>query len=258
MNFKPIGLVPSESRFSDIKYTLVGAFYGFLVGNFFVISAAIVDRLIYPDLPLGIDWSLFAMRWVWVGPGLALIGAITSLFNEKMPGLLIGALATGLLVLMSALFFSPVTTGLKLIVLIFGLVPVAALSLPVALILRWLVDKHENALQLQQRIPRIILLVLLAILLGAGSGYFSKMSRRAVEATRFMHHLLQTAPQAAKSPVRDLPGFQSHAGMGYQLLQSASKSSTEGFDVRAEYEDGYSVTCVVVLYPGSQPYISDC
>jgi len=258
MKLERVEVVETESRFRDVKYTLVGAFYGFLAGNAFVISGATVDRLLHPDLPLGIDWSIVAMRWVWIGLGLALIGAITSFFNDKMPGLLAGALVTGFVALTSALFSSPVTTGLKVLVLIFTLAPMAAMSLPVTLILRWLVDKHEDALQLQQHIRRISLLVLLAIVLGAGSGYFLKMSRRAVQATRFMHHQLQTAPQDAESPIHDLPDFQSHVDMNYQLFQGPSESSAEGFDVRAEYNDGYSVNCVVVIYPGSDPYFSDC
>jgi hypothetical protein len=98
----------------------------------------------------------------------------------------------------------------------------------------------------------------LAVILGIGTGYFVKMPRRAVEATRFLHQVLQTAPQDTESPVRDLPGFQSHLGMRYRLFQTPSDTSTEGFDVRAEYEDGYNVNCVVVVYPGNDPYLTDC
>jgi hypothetical protein len=258
MKLEPIAFAETESRFRDIRYVLVGALYGFLIGNAFVITASTVDRLLYPDLALGMDWSLFAMRWVWIAPGLALIGAIATLFSEKLPGLLVGAVIAGLLALVSALFLSPVTMGMKVIVLIFTLIPMAVMSLPVSLILRWLVDKHEHALELQQHMTGIIPLVLLAIVLGIGSGYFLKMSKRAVAATRFFDNLLQTAPQDAKSPIRDLPGFGEHTGLSYQLYQRTSETSTEGFDVRAEYPDGYSVTCIVVVYPGHDPYLSDC
>jgi hypothetical protein len=236
---------------------LVGALYGFLIGNAFVITASIVDRLLYPDLPLGMDWSTIAMRWVWIAPGLALIGAVATLFNEKLPGLLVGAAVTGLLALLSALFLSPVTVGLKVIVLIFSLIPMAAMSLPVTLILRWLVDRHEQALEVQH-MTQIVFLVLLAIVLGLGSGYLMKMSKRAVAATRFFDNLLQTAPQDAQGPIHNVAGFQEHMDMSYKLFQRTSETSTEGFDVRAEYPDGYSVTCIVVVYPGREPYLSDC
>lgn len=258
MKLEPIAVAPTESRFRDIKYLLVGALYGFLIGNAFVIAGSAVDRLLYPDLPLGFDWSLFAMRWTWIALGLAVLGAITSLFSERMTSLLVGATIAGLLALLSALLLSPVTMGVKLIVLIFALIPMAAMALPVTLILRWLVDRHEDILAQKQQLVRIVPLVLLAIVLGVGGGYFLKSTARAAQAMRFAHHLLQTAPQDPESPFRDLPGLQSHIGMRYKLFQKTSEASTEGFDVRAEYEDGYSVTCIVIVYPGRDPHLSDC
>lgn len=254
MKFQPITFAQPESRFRDVRYMLVGALYGFLVGNAVVITASIVDRLLYPDLPLGMDGAMIAMRWVWIALGLAVIGAVATLFTERLPSLLMGAAVAGLLALLSALFLAPVTVGLKVIVLIFTLLPMAAVSLPVTLILRWLVDRHEQALELQQHMTRIVPLVLLAIVLGVGSGYLMKMSNRAVAATRYFDDLLQDA----KSPLHDVAGFQEHMDMSYKLFQRTSKTSTEGFDVRAEYPDGYSVTCIVVVYPGREPYLSDC
>jgi hypothetical protein len=46
--------------------------------------------------------------------------------------------------------------------------------------------------------------------------------------------------------------------MQYKLFQKASEASTEGYDVRAKYEDGYTLQCTVVVYPGFNTYISDC
>jgi hypothetical protein len=257
MKLEPLQPPQTESTVRSPQHILAGALYGFLTGSAFVISGTLVDRLLHPDLPLGMDWPLFTTRAVWVVLGLMLIGAITSLFTETLPGLLSGAVVAGFVAMVSALVSASTTLGLKILVLIFTLVPMAALSLPVTLILRWLVDKHDHALQ-SRRIAQIAFLVLLAVFLGAGSGYFLKMSRRALDATRYMQQSLQTAPQNANNLIHDLPGFQSHAGMKYELFQTASRSSTEGFDVRAEYKDGYTVNCVVVVYPGSAPYLSDC
>jgi uncharacterized membrane protein (UPF0136 family) len=258
MKFEPITFAETESRFRDYRYMLVGALYGFLIGNVFVLTASMVDRLLYPDLPLGMDWSLFAMRWLWIALGLALIGATATLFSEKLPSLLVGAVVAALLALVSALLLSQATMGLKIVVLIFTLIPMAAMSLPVTLILRWLVDQHEQALGLRQYMTRIVPLILLAVVLGIGSGYFLKMSKRAVTATRFFDNLLQTAPQDTENPIRDVKGFQEHMDMSYRLFQKPSETSTEGFDVRAEYPDGYNMTCIVVVYPGQAPYLSDC
>jgi hypothetical protein len=84
------------------------------------------------------------------------------------------------------------------------------------------------------------------------------MSRQAVEATRFLHHLLQTASQDLESPIRDVPGLQSHMDVSYRLFPRPSETSSEGFDIRAEYADGYRVNCTVVAYPQRDPYLSDC
>jgi hypothetical protein len=258
MKLQSLELIQVESRFSPLKYILLGALYGFLVGSAFVMTGSVADRLLHPDLPLGFDGSLFLMRWAWIAFGLAAVGAIASLLNEKFPSLIISAVVAGFVALVSALFLSPVGTGMKVVVLIFALIPMAALSLPVAWLLRWFADKHEQGLEFSQPFVRIIPLIAFAILLGIGSGYFLKMPKRAVQATQFFYNLLQAAPQDAKNPIRDLPGFESHHGMSYELFQKPSESSTEGFDVRAEYADGYSLMCVVVVYPGYDPYLSDC
>jgi len=258
MKLERVGTMEMQSRFRDVKYMLAGALYGLLIGTMFVISAATVDRLLYPDLSLGMDWSLFLARWVWIALGLALTGAVACLFTEKMPSLLLGSAAAGIVTLVSALFFSTIAIGLKVMLLVFLLLPAAAVSLPLVLILRWLVDRHEQALEEKHILRWVLPLVLLAIVLGLGSGCFMKMSRRALQAVRFMHEVLQTTPDDMQSQVRDLPGFQSHADQEFRLFQTASETSTEGYDVRAEYEDGYSLNCVIVVYPGSNPYISEC
>ena len=258
MNIKPIEPLQTQSRLPRLPHMLAGAMYGFLLGTAFVLSAAVVDRLLHPDLPLGMDWSALATRVLWIVLGLILIGIAAALFNETIPSLLLGAVLSGILALTSALLSSSTTqTGIKVMVLIFALMPVSAMSLPVTLVLRWLVDRHEKALKLQ-RTGQVFLLVLLAIALGAGSGFFMKMSPQALQATRFMDRLMQTAPLDDKNPIHNLPGFASHAAMRYRLFQSPSQYSTEGFDVRAEYPDGYGVRCTVVLYPERDPFETGC
>ena len=248
----------NDTRLRKIQRAMVGALYGLLAGTAFVLMSAFIDFLLYPDLPLGADWSLVAVRWTLIGLGLALIGGLTCFFSETWAGLLAGAVAASLLALTSALFFSPTTTALKVIVLLFTLVPAAAMSLPIAWIFRHLAERHAHALQLKQPATRIAGLVLIAVLLGAGFGYFAKMSPSAVKAIRYLHEDLQTMETSPKQELKDLSGLHEHAGMQYKLFQKESDDSTEGYDVRAEYEDGYSVQCVVVVYPGSSPYLSSC
>ena len=249
---------PNEMRLQKIQRTLVGAFYGLLAGTAFVLISGFIDLLLYPDLPLGVDWSLVVVRWILIGLGLALIGGLTCFFSETWAGLLAGAVCASLLALTSALLFSPTTTAMKLIVLMFTLVPTASMSLPIAWIFRRLAERHSHALRMGQPATRITWLVLITVALGVGLGYFAKMSSREVSAVRYLHEALQTLEESPKQQLRDLAGLQEHAGMEYKLFQKKSGSSTEGYDVRAEYRDGYIVQCVVVVYPGSSPYLSSC
>lgn len=249
---------PTGTRLQKIQRSMVGAVYGLLAGTAFVLMSAFIDSLLHPDLPLGVDWSLIASRWSLIGLGLALIGALTSFFDETWAGLLAGAVTAGLLALTSALFLSSTNAGLKLMVLIFTLAPIAVISLPIAWILRRLVESHAHALYLTQSPARITLLVLIAVALGATGGYFMKMSPNAVTAVRYLHDALQIMEADPKQEISQLTGWQEHAGEDYKLYQKESALSTEGYDVRAEYPDGYKVQCVVVVYPGSNPYLLSC
>ena len=241
-----------------IRRAIVGAMYGLLTGTAFVLMSAFIDVLLHPNLPLGVDWALMSTRLILIGLGLALIGTLTCLFKETWAGLLAGAIAAGLLALTSALFFSPTNTALKVMVLVFTLAPIAVMSLPIAWVLRRLTERHAVALYSQRAMVRIALLILMAVALGAAGGYFMKMSRNAVTAVDYLHDALQSANVSEMEEISALPGFQEHTGMQYKLFQKASKASTEGYDVRAEYDDGYTLQCTVVVYPGFNTYISAC
>ena len=252
----PVIDVPAnDTRPQKIQRPMVGALYGLLAGTAFVLMSAFINLILYPDLPLGVDWSLVAVRWILIGLSLALVGGLTCFFSETWAGLLAGSVAASLLALTSALFFSPTTTGIKVIVLVFTLIPAAAMSLPIAWIFRRLTERHTLALHLERPASRIAVLVLITVALGAGFGYFTKMSRSEVAAVRYLHEELQAAKL---NEISQLSSLQEHAGMEYKLFQNESDLSTEGYDVRAEYKDGYIVQCVVVVYPGSSPRVSSC
>ena len=249
------GKVEEDSPRIRWKRALLGIFYGMLGGIAFALTASFVDVLLYPDLPLAVNWALLVMRLVVIGQGLALIGAVTTLWIDFWPGLGSGMLVAGLLALGSALYTSQASTGVRLMVLIFALMPVAVLSLPVVLLLRWLVQWHINSLALKQPVSRIVGLVMVVLVLGALSGSFLKMSPRAMKVTRYMHNVLQLGNNEKILTVEGVPA---RAGMPYQLSQSKSEMLTEGFDIRVEYEDGFVVTCEVVQYPGRDPRLAGC
>lgn len=240
-----------------VRRAIVGALYGLLAGTAFVLTSAFVDTLLHPNLPLGVDWTLMSTRWILIGLGLSVIGAATCWWNETWQGLLSGAVVSGAIVLISSLFDSQIGVGMKLIVLVFTLMPITIMALPIAWLLRILAERHALASQSEQPAARLALLMLIAVILGAGSGFFTKMSPREVEVTRYVHELLQN-PADENNPIRNIEELQVHQGVPYKLYQTQSEFSTEGYDIRVEYEDGFVLQCVVVLYPGRDPYISTC
>jgi len=168
-----------------------------------------------------------------------------------------GAAVAAALTLIAALVTSQANTGMKFIVLVFILLPVAAMSLPISYFLRWVVEKHGRALHLSSRNLRIAGLVLLVIALGATCGYLMKGSARAVQATRFIHEFLQDL-SADKNPLAAVAGVPERAQTPYTMYPTSSATSSEGFDVHVQYKDGYKVLCTVILYPQRQPFLSHC
>ena len=248
----------NDTHQAKIRRAVLGAFYGLLAGIAFVFVAAFIDIWLHPELPLGVNWEQFWARLPLFTFGLALVGAVTSWWNEAWPGLVSGAAVAAAYALIVALVSSSgVEIGTKLLVLLFILVPVAAMVVPVSWTMRWLVERHARALDLNLSYVRIGGLVLLTLLLGAAGGYFMKMSARQLQATQQVHQFLQN-PDTAENIVNKVDGIAEHQGMTYTLYARVSETSTEGFDIRAVFDDGYVLKCTAVLYPGRPAYLSSC
>jgi hypothetical protein len=247
----------TDTRQAKRRRAIFGALYGLLGGTAFVLMAAFIDIWLHPELPLGVNWSAFVLRLPLIGLGLALVGAVTCWWHEAWQGLLSGAVVASALTVIAALFTSQVGAGMKLIVLVFILLPVAAMTLPVAYLLRWFTERHAVALHLKGSLARIAGLVILVIALGAGSGYFMRASGRAVEATRFIHNFLQDL-STEQNPLASVAGVTERNETSYKIYPTTSADSTEGFEIHVEYEDGYRILCTVILYPERNAFLSGC
>lgn len=247
----------TDSRQAKIKRAAFGALYGFLGGMAFVFMAAFIDILLNPDLPYGVDWSTLLTRLPLIALGLALVGAVTCWWHEAWQGLLSGAAVAAALALIVALFSVEIATGMKFIVLVFILIPIAAMTMPIAYTLRWLTERHTVMLHLKGSSLRIAGLVIIVLALGAGCGYFMKTSAHGVSVARFMQGLLQN-PTLGDTPLGKVQGMLDHQDAPYKLYQQKSESSTTGYDFRIKYEDGFTLQCTVIAYPGSDPFISAC
>lgn len=241
-----------------VRGALTGALYGLFIGTAFVVVMVLINRWLHPEIPFGVDWSRTSILWMLIGVGLALIGAVTCLIDESLVGMLVGAAVGGFLALGGTLLFAQAPTGLKWIVLVFTLAPMAVFALPVVWVLRRLAKEHAHALSSKWKPAYISFLILIAIALGAGGGYFMKMSSQELQAVRLVNDGLKVNGEHQGIDVNQLSGWQKHSSMRYELFQQKSESITEGFDVRARYEDGYTVLCVVNAYPGYDPFIKEC
>lgn len=247
----------TDSRQVQVRRMVLGALYGLLGGTVFVLVAAFVDIWLNPGLPLGVNWDAFALRMPLIGLGLGLVGAVTCWWHEAWQGLLSGAVISSMLALIAALYSSQVGTGLKFIVIIFILLPVAVMTLPVAYFLRWLVERHGRALGMKWKALRIIGLSLFMVVIAGGLGYLMKTSSRGIEAVRTVHAYLKDL-SSGQNPLAEVPGVPEREGTPYAMYSTESQTSVEGFDVHVLYTDGYRLQCEVIVYPGSQPYLSGC
>ena len=246
-----------DTRQAQLKRAMFGALYGLLGGAAFVLTAAFIDIWLHPELPLSVNWAAFTQRLPLITLGLALVGAVTCWWDEAWQGLLSGAMAASALALIAALLASPVNTGTRVIVLIFTLVPVAVMTLPVAYVLRWFTERHAVALHTNGSGARVVGLVLLALAIGAGCGYFMRSSGRGIQAAQFIHNFLQDL-SAEKNPLTSVAGVPERSGTPYTMYSTRSESSSEAFEIHIEYADDYKLLCTVILYPGRTPFLSKC
>lgn len=246
-----------DSRPAKIRRALFGTLYGVIGGTAFVLMSAFIDIALHPDLPLSVNWDAFWLRLPLIGLGLGMVGAVTCWWHEAWQGLIGGALVASALALIAALFSSQVGAGMKVIVLTFILIPVAAMTLPLAYFLRWLTERHARALHMRWRGMRIAALFALILAAGVGLGYFMKASNRGVDATRFVHAYLQDL-SIDQNLLAGVAGVAERDGQPYTLYPTSSFDTTEGFDIHIVYGDGYRVRCAVILYPGRTPYLKSC
>ncbi|RPH57305.1 MAG: hypothetical protein EHM81_11775 [Chloroflexi bacterium] len=261
----PLQIKDDESISVRNRRALGGALYGFLGGSAFALLSGAIDMLTYPDLPIFTDWPAILARWLWAGCGLAVVGAAAGWFTEKLKGITIGAsiLASAMLIVsVTQARFIPMANFIFLVILI---LPVAATCIPITILLRWLANKHMDTLEKSGflRGRGIASLVFLALLLGLLPGALMRTSGKAEQSLRFMNTLLTNAA-AGNVDTRfgrrldQLPTFKAHLGADYKLSQKLSLLSTEGYEIETTFEDGYQVTCTIIIYGSQKPYIFDC
>lgn len=200
--------------------------------------------------------------WAFLSGLLAGIAVISS---EGWTSILLSAFSMTAIILIINFVQDMDNIFLNLLILIGLALPFTAIMSPLAYLFFWLTRRFVQAMDLKGgargRIFFVNFLVILA--LGAIPGLYAKMNARAEQGVRLVHGILQDAAQASSlntvnKALLKTEGLAEHKDQPYALSQTPSVYSTVGVDVVAHYKDGYTILCTVILYPGSDPYISPC
>lgn len=257
-------LSPLESLRARQQRAAFGAVYGMLGGTAYVLMAALINPLTFPGLPVLLDVPELLVQWLLFGLGLTVLGAWAAWPTEGWRGVLGGALVTACLIIGLNLQNSQGSWTTSSVLLLLLSAPLAVMCLPLPLLLRWMARKSVEAARFKA-IHQLVLWGTLALLLGVAPSLFNRMSARAEIAVRQIQTLMQAA--VTQAPEADLPGalkvlpnVRDHLDQPYGLSQQRSRLSTEGFDVRVFFADGYVFTCVVVVYPSvdQRPFVRGC
>jgi len=253
---------PAERR----QRMLPGAMYGLIIATSYALVGSIVNQLSFPELPVGVDWRNLLITWsffaVWLGVGGAFINWFTQTEESMVTGLFVMmliALGAGALTLEGNL---PAQFG-KLLLLA---LPVMAISLVMTITLRWLGVRHVESVEKEKTLKtkRIAILVVIAFSIGGLTGLgLTRWGDSTLSAARYVHDRLQTLavePVQAEGffPLNDVPGLASRLGMPYTLHGKPSGQSITAAEITADFDDGYRITCVLLVFPDKPPFLRAC
>lgn len=235
-----------------------GVFYGLVLGSLYALVTQIVDVVTFGDLPLRVDWQRALTLVVLTGLSGAVLGAVVGWANDSWKGILAGAVvitAWGLLksaieISAFALLFLPT------------LLPLLLLGMPIAAILRWIIDRHTSIIEEEglRRIRGLFLLVVGVAAVGAFAGSWARMPAHAEEAVRKVDRVIQFAAQNPGGPLsitlRDVPEVKQHLNRSYTLVQTGVDSTPTGVEVNVVFDDGFTMSCLVGQQ-GDIPYCQE-
>jgi hypothetical protein len=264
INF-PNPFAPTDEDPDRLLRALAGAGIGLFSGSLFVLVAGTIDHFAFPMFHMRIDWAHMAGLWLLTGLLLSALCGLAALTMEVWPGVPLSAAAMAVAILITNIAQGKGEGFTNFLLLIILIIPLTGLMVPVAWVFRWLAGKFVQGVRSRgaARFGDFTLVLLIAILLGLTPGVLSRMNRRVQSAVLQVNTLLEQGAQTPAGgsypgPLENMPGYAAHAAQGYTLNYKPSAYSTEGFDVTARFADGYSIKCIVVVYPGQAPYLLSC
>lgn len=253
---------PAERR----QRMLPGAIYGLIIATMYALVGGFVNQLSFPDLPVGVDWRNLLITWLFFAVWLGVGGGFINWFTQTEESIVTSLLVMTLIALSaSALTFEgnlPAQFG-KILLLV---LPVLAISLVMTITLRWLGVRHADIVEREQTLwtKSIAILIVIALVIGGLTGIgLTRWSEKTLTGVRYVHSRLQTLaakPIQAESffPLNDVPGLVSHLGLPYALYGKSSGQSVTAAEVTVEFKDGYQITCILLVFPDTTPFLRAC
>jgi hypothetical protein len=236
------------------------ALSGFFTGTLVTLATSFINTWFFPDLPLYINWSSILVAWVlWAFLG-GLLASLSAFSAESWAGVFLSALSMAVTVLVINSIQSSENMMVSLVAFFGLLLPFIAMMFPLAALFYWLAKRFVEALSLRGWPRSRVFLVngLIILVLGVLPGWYVKMDQRAEQGVRVVHDVLQGGAGKINEKLTKTSGFAEHQDQPYTLSQVDSSYSTVGVDVTVHYDDGYTIMCTVVLYPGQEPSVSPC
>ncbi|MBI3241274.1 MAG: hypothetical protein HYZ49_03165 [Chloroflexi bacterium] len=237
---------------SPLERRIVGAICGALLGVLYALVAGTIDFTLFRDLPLRLEWPRILISALTTGAAGLAVGAVVAWPGETLKGIIAGALVIAGSGAVKSLLTPAADTTVMVIVLVYTFLPFVALSLPIAIAIRLIVNRYEDNLQKQGQSRLVAQGILLAgaIALAAFAGSWSQMPPSSVEAVRKIDRMIQTtlaspADKALPIALRSLSDFRARAGTTYLVDQRKSVSVTDGVDVQVNFDNGYVISCLV-------------
>lgn len=249
---------------TDTTRRVLGLIFGLLFGLSYGLVSNLINSLFLPGIPLYYPDPGRNATILLICLNGGLIGLITAWFDEAMTGLLAGALTGALATTLLSLsnrsggfeFFS----GL-FVLLVMTFLPRAVLFLPVAGLLRWVLNVWGEEFQtVSFSIRRLALSFLLIILLAGVVGIFSLYSSYAREVLAQMDQIVQTGlrvsdPENLPQPLKRVDGFVQRATDNYTLQLSDNPDllpiqrpmtnyDEQEYAVYVRFDNGFRFGCV--------------
>ena len=241
----------SENHLSALRLGRVraGVIYGVILGSIYALIAQVIDVWVLNDLPLHINWTQTGVLVGLTALSGAVLGGVTAWPIESWRGVLAGAVTITVWGLVKAMIELP--SALLVLVLLPTLLPLVFLGLPIALLMRFVVNRHESQLQESglRRVRGLGLLLVGVVAVAGFAGSWAQMPDYAQDAVRRVHRILQKTSVYPNDPLplslRDVPRVRNHLSEPYTLSQHPAASSPTGIEVGVLFNSGYTLTCLI-------------